>query len=484
MNLAGLVRHQARARPSKIAIEFSGQAITYHELWRCIANLAARLQRAGVVKGTRVGVSLADHPQHAASFFAVAGLGAVLVPLDHRWLPAERAQIIAAFGVTHCLHDEGAHEAQGVHNIACTPLGDARAGAEFLTAEGDDEDWLISLSSGSTGRPKGARVTHKQMHARFVTQWVSLGFSSGDRCALVTPLHFGAGRSFAMSVLASGATVIILPPPMKPPALVAAITRARATTTFLVPSLMRRLLALPGDDLLLPTLRGLVISGEAFFADEVDDFRRRLSPYLLGYYASSEGGGITVLQSDDFARHGDTVGQAVYGVELELVDDMNQRVHISEVGRVRYRGPGVTTRALDEDGEPIDLLEDWFYPGDLASMSRDGYLKLQGRAKDMIVRAGVNVYPSEIENAIAGYDGVTEVAVVGTPSASHGEQVIAFFTGTADASDLVEHCQKTLAPYKRPAEIHRLDVLPKTAAAKTDKAALREQVATHLPGAK
>ena len=342
-------------------------------------------------------------------------------------------------------------------------------------AGGGDADWLVSLSSGSTGRPKGALVSHRQMYERFVTQWVSLGFDTSDRFALVTPLHFGAGRSFAMSFLAAGATLCLLPPPMAPDELVRAVNECEATGVFLVPTLMRRLLSLPGRGPLFPGLRRLLISGEAFHAHEVSAFRTRLTPNLIGYYASSEGGGVSVLQPADFDAYGDTVGQAAFGVEVEIVDASGASVPAGDVGRLRYRGPGVTTRTLAEDGTPGAIEPGgWFYPGDLAAIDRAGFITLSGRATEVIVRAGVNVYPAQIESVLRGLAGVHEVAVIGVSSPSHGEDIVAYVHAEGlDADALRAWCSERLAPYKVPARFVLVDALPRTSAGKIDRRSLR-----------
>ena len=134
----------------------------------------------------------------------------------------------------------------------------------------------------------------------------------------------------------------------------------------------------------------------------------------------------------------------------------------------------MTRRTLDEDGRAHTRDDDdGFYPGDLASRDADGYIRLAGRSKDVIVRAGVNVYPAEIERVVAALDGVREVAVVGAPSVDRGETVHAFVAGDVTEDALQAHCEARLAPYKRPAAWHLVDALPRTAADKTDKNLLR-----------
>ncbi|MEY4375820.1 MAG: hypothetical protein RJB26_370, partial [Pseudomonadota bacterium] len=335
MNLAGLLRDNAARLPGKVAVDAPEGLHTYAAVWARTRALMQWLAAQGVRPGQRVAVALRDTTDHLLLHFAVAGLGAVWVPLDHRWSAAEKAAAVSAFAASHCIDTDppAALPDQSARD-------EATGGDDGLLTAGDDAPWLISLSSGSTGRPKGALVTHTQMRERFISQWATLGFSTADRFALVSPLCFGAGRSFGMAFLAVGGTVVLRPPPLAPEQLVAAVNAAGCTAVFLVPTLLRRLVTLPGEGPLFPGLRRLLVSGEPFFPSEVAQFRTRLTQNLIGYYASSEGGGISVLQPEEFLTHPDSVGRASFGVELELVDEEGRAVAAGETGMVRYRGPG------------------------------------------------------------------------------------------------------------------------------------------------
>jgi acyl-CoA synthetase (AMP-forming)/AMP-acid ligase II len=467
LNLASLLREASRRHPSRVAIDAPGTVLTYAAAWDRTAALMAWLRQRDVRCDDRVAVALRDGVDHLLLHYAVAGLGAVWVPLDHRWSAAERAAATSAFAARHL--------------IDADPPADLEPGATTI-AGGDDRPWLVSLSSGSTGRPKGALVTHAQMRERFVGQWATLGFSAADRFALVSPLCFGAGRSFGMSFLAAGGTIVLRPPPHTPEQLLRHLNESASTATFLVPTLLRRLDSLPGSSPLLPHLRRLLVSGETLTGVEAARFRDRLTPNLIGYYASSEGGGISVLQPSDFASHADTVGRASFGVEVELVDERGAPVPHGEPGLLRYRGPAVAREFLDENGQQIPGDPDgWFAPGDLATRDADGFIRLVGRARDTIVRAGVNVYPAEIERVLREHPSVAEVAVIGEASATHGESPVAFVAvrpgATADAGLLNAHCAERLAPYKRPARYVFLEQLPCAATGKMDKKALRALLA-------
>ena len=479
MNLASLIRSHARNRPDAIAVVQGDEQIDYAALWCRIEMAAHRLLELGVEPGDRVGLCLGDHITHLALHYAVAAVGAVILPIDHRWTAAEKQQVASAFNARLVLREADEAKVEGAQNeaVGCD-WGGSDSGAVPIAALDSQADstLMVSLSSGTTGQPKGALVTHGQMYERFVNQWVTLGLGSSDRFVSVTPLYFGAARSFCMGFLAAGATVILDPPPHKPAELAAAIAGSGANITFLVPTLMHRLLPLASEaELMFPDLDLLIFGGSIVHGEEALEMQARLTPHLASYYATSEGGGISVLHSLDIAQHGDTVGRPAFRVEVDVVDAHNKAVPQGETGRLRYRGPGVATAFLDEEGNlDANSGDGWFYPGDLASIDADGYVSLRGREKEMIIRGGVNVYPAELETALRTHPGITEAAVVGWPSPAMGEDVAAFVVGEPDirSDDLLEYCRTRLAPYKVPKEIFVVDEMPKTNFGKIKKADL------------
>lgn len=461
MNLAAVLRDNAREFPDKTAILFRDQEITYAELYAEVERLARLLLERGVGEGGRVGLSMAEHPLHLIAHFAVARLNAVIVPMDHRWTETEKRAAETAFNTVAVLTD--ADDLSANIDIALPALRTS------------DSDLLISLSSGTTGKPKGAIVTHGNLYERFVSQWNAIGYGGDDCFAILTPFYFGAGRSFGMSLLAAGGTVLIAPPPMKPPEIVAVLSRPEVTATFIPPTLLRRLfdLHVKGQAPLLPNLNYLIVSGEPLFADEAHEVIERICPNLVGYYASSEGGGISVLTAGEYAEYAATVGRPTYKTEVEIVDKNDTVLDVGAVGRLRYRGPGVATRYLDGDGnEHQAAVSGWFYPGDLAERLDSGHIALRGRDKDVIIRGGVNIYPAEIEAALLSRNDITEAAVMGVDDNARGQIVKAFVVTDADEDELRHWCATNLAPYKIPQEFIRLDVLPKRSSGKVDKKAL------------
>lgn len=475
MNLATVVRVNAANLGAKPAILYRDEVINYAGLWHSIEAVAAFLHDAGIGRGDRVGLAMKDHPLHVIAHFAVARLGAIILPIDHRWTGVEKQAAASAFDAALVLTDGDSIEQVRTRTLDGTALEYPTDNLPGISE--DNTDVLISLSSGTTGRPKGALVTHANLYERFVSQWVAIGYDSRDCFAILTPLFFGAGRSFAMSMLAAGGTIRLAPPPLKPPEILAVLRSPEVTATFLPPTLLRRLLPMyePGSPPLLANLNYLLASGEPLFADEARECIEKICPSLYSYYASSEGGGISVLNARDFDDYAATVGIPTFRTEVEIVDEADQSLSDGQVGRLRYRGPGVATRFLDSDGREHHSGEGgWFYPGDLAERLPSGHITLRGRDKDVIIRGGVNVYPAEIESTLITHPDIVEAAVFGRDDEARGQIVVACIVTkhALDAAALETWCRDKLAPYKVPQSFRFLESLPKRASGKVDKTAL------------
>jgi acyl-CoA synthetase (AMP-forming)/AMP-acid ligase II len=434
-----------------------------------VVDAAGWLAARGLRPGDVAGLWLKDTPLHLALIYGCARAGIVMLPLDWKWTPAEAERVARHFGARIVVTDPGA-PLLDVPTVAVETL--PRAAAAAFGAEADDL-LLLSLSSGTTGRPKGPAVSHRQFFRRFMTHWLHLGFTDADRFLCATPLYFGGGRTFAMSMLFTGATVVLASPAAD---LAPLVERERITCLFLVPTQLRRLMTL--DDAALAPLRDLRLlfsSGAPLTVAERHEIAGRLCPRFHEYYASTEGGGVSLLTPADLARRPDSVGRPVFGVEVEVVDDEDRPLPADAVGRIRYRGPGVATGYhLDPEASVERFRDGWFYPGDLAAIDADGFVCLRGRREDVIIRGGINLYPTEIEAVLTAHPAVLEAAIVPRASATLGEEVAAFVVPRAavNAEALMAWCAERLAPYKRPAVITLLAELPRNSAGKVLKARL------------
>ncbi|MBM3524666.1 MAG: long-chain fatty acid--CoA ligase, partial [Alphaproteobacteria bacterium] len=460
MNLADALSHHVRARPDRAAIVQGDRRILYRDLDGIVRRGAAHLDALGIGESDVVGIALRDSIDHLLALYMAARRGAIALPLDWRWTEAEKRAVAERFHAKLVLIEPGAAPLPGV---PCVPvdmdfqIGVAAAREDMAFPSQLDAPLLLSLSSGTTGRPKGPIVTHGQFLRRFWTHWIDLGLNARETYVSATPMYFGGGRTFSMSLLFSGGTVVLFPPPYEARDFAAEVAKRKATSAFLVPTLLRRLLDLSDEEAApLRAMRLLLSSGAPLHPEERRAIRRRLCPNFCEYYASTEGGGVSLLRPEDMDVHLDSVGRPVFGVEVAIFDDDFKPLPTGAVGRLGYRGPGVAT-GFHEDPEATREVfhEGWFFPGDLASVNAAGYVFLKGRRKDMIIRGGINIYPIEIEAALQSSPDVVEAAVVGWPSRDMGEEVAAFVVLRAEVEPeaLRALCASRLAPYKVPKSV-------------------------------
>ena len=470
MICSDLLRLHARGQPRHAAIVTPTERIDYATLDLIVDGLCAALAAQGVARGSLVGLSLHDDARHLAMLVALGRMGAVLLPLDRRWTVSESRDVATRFGAAMVITDR-----TDAPDWVAT-RDDWFAGSDIAYRDpevGDDSPMVLSLSSGTTGLPKGPRLTHRQFTNRFMVYWINMGLGSRDRFVVATPLFFGGGRTFALAMIHAGGTACLFPPPYEPETLVAFADATDATAMFLVPTLIRRLLGNDFGGLAFPKLRAMISSGAALYANEAQQARLVLTPNLYQYYASTEAGGITLLTPEDHDAKAGSVGKPCFAVSVEVVDDNHARVDADTIGHLRYRSPSSPSSYHTGDGSAA-FRDGWFYPGDLASFDADGFLYLRGRAKDMIIRGGVNIYPADIEQVLLDHQDVAEAAVIGFPSADLGEEIVAYVVCRAPVAESVLRaaCAERLARYKMPKRIIYIDVLPKNSAGKVLKAEL------------
>jgi acyl-CoA synthetase (AMP-forming)/AMP-acid ligase II len=474
MSISEVIRIHGRLRPDKDAIVERGRRISFRSLDRRLDGFCAAMAMLGIGRGDAVAVALGDTSEHLIALLGLARLGAVIVPIDHRWNTAEQQSVAKSFGARGILIEPQRPEAQPPW-IRVEPAWFREHDRAYFDPEiGPDTPLVLSLSSGTTGAPKGPCANHRQYENRFMVYWLNLGFSSYERYVSATPLYFGGGRGFAWAILFAGATVFLYPPPFEPHDLVAFVRDNDATAMFLVPTLARRILDLDLDSLAFPGMRCLISSGSALFADERRAIKARLTPNLYEMYSSSEGGAVSVLAPADLDTHPDSVGRPCFRVQVEVVDEDHCPVPRGETGRLRYHSPASPTSYFGGEVNAEAFRDGWYYPGDLAAITDDGFVYLRGRAKDMIIRGGVNIYPGDIEQVLMRSGKIKEVAVVGIPSRELGEEVAAFVVAaaTTDETELAAACKAQLASYKVPKHFVFLAELPRNNGGKVIKAEL------------
>ena len=477
MTLSLRLRQHARFAPTKPAIVERDRSIDYRTLDRMVDFTCARLLDQAIARGMLVGLTMRDGAVYLVVVLALARIGAILLPLDPRWTDAETAHVAHNFGAERILGDSAG---TGDDRI----LLDAGFFGESDTPHDDpqvtlDSPLLLSLSSGTTGMPKGPLVSQGKFIDRFMVYWIDLRLSAHDRFLTATPLYFGGGRGFALAMLYAGGTALLFCPPYAPQDVVEFARRERATAAFLVPTLLNRLLKIDAEPgWLLPDLDVLISSGSALYPAEHRAIRDRVCARLYQYYSSTEGGGCTLLTPEAFDDHPGSVGQPCFGVEVEIVDAAHKPLPPENVGQIRYRSAASADHYYRVDGAAA-FRDGFFYPGDLGEFDSDGFLYLRGRAKDMVIRGGVNIYPADVETVLLELAGVSAAAVFGVPSTEFGEDIAAAVVmANFDGDLLARHCAARLASFKVPRYFMDFGELPTKGVGKVDKAALVAQHAS------
>ena len=472
-NLSEPIQWHADTKGSETAIIFGDRRISYATLNLYINRYCAYLKKVGVVPGDIVGLDVGDTPEHVFLLFALTRMCAVILPLDVKWTFAEKSLVVTHFSAKLVITDSPNQPFAAGIGVSQLESQNQDKGHTWPIDHDLSVPFLISLSSGTTGRPKGPLINQEHFFRRFITHWVNLGLNSDSRLLINTPLYFGGGRTFAMSVLVSGGAIHLPEERLAAVDMAAYIQDKGVNSLFLVPTQLRRLLDLsnPGE-LLLGDLTLLLCSGAPLSPLERRRAVASLCPNFYEYYASTEGGGVSL--SGPLARdvHAESVGRPVFGVSVQIVDDDDRPLSTGRIGRLRYTGPGVAQGFLNDPDETRSHFSNgWFYPGDLAEIDQQGFIYLRGRAKDMIISGGINVYPNEIEDVIRGIEGIVDVAVVGIPDADLGERVVCAWVGVDGLGEEVvrDKCKERLASYKVPKQWSKRTNLPMNSSGKVLK---------------
>ena len=336
----------------------------------------------------------------------------------------------------------------------------------------------MTFTGGTTGRPKGAVVSHT---ARFVSAASTARehqVTARDVVGVVTPMFHAVGLMiwYQASILVGSTAVIFRR--WDPAEFIARTVRHRISSVFLVPVQVRDLLRSPAFDReRLASLRNIGVGGAPTPPGLIEECREAL-PHCgyTDHYGQSETGPLTILKPRDTGTHAGTVGQPAAGVDLRIVDPDGNPVPRGTIGEVVARGPFLMEGYFEDEEETARYFRDgWGWTGDLAVADAEGYIRLVGRSREVIISGGFNIYPSEVETALASHPAVEDCTVFGVPDERWGEAPVAYVVRGADisADKLIAHCESRLARYKRPREIVFVDTIPRTPSGKVQKPPLR-----------
>jgi acyl-CoA synthetase (AMP-forming)/AMP-acid ligase II len=476
---------------------------TYAELANRARRLAGGLSRTGIGRGDRVAVVSKNRCEFVELYFAAAEISAVLVPLNWRLKPDElRVQIgdasarvlIAESEFATALGDTAGDAARFAlgPSVPGWKSFDALEGPSLPPSDpfGESSEIVVQMyTSGTTGRAKGAMLSHANIVAMtqsWLTEMPLLPRS--DRFLQVTPLFHVGAMLMTMSCIASGARFRLLREFFPGPA-VEILGSERVTHALFVPSMIQWILSEPGVEMRRFEALRLIIYGAAPIPPDLLAHAMRVfrCDFLQGYGLTETTGVVTTLRPEDhrvddaerLRRRLASAGRAVSCCEVRVVDASGNEVATGEVGEVVARGDNVTPGYWRNDEATRESFRDgWFHTGDLATRDEDGFVTIVDRLKDMILVGGENVYPREIEDTLRTHEGVQDAAVIGIPHDVWGEEVLALVVTRpgvqSDPRALIRHCRERLARFKCPTRVEVVLEIPRNAAGKIQKRALRD----------
>lgn len=501
---ANLFAQLSQAWPSDPAAVFArltdGRHYTYGDLEQVTARFAAALVEMGVQPGDRVAAQVEKSIEAFMLYLATVRAGGVFLPLNTAYTPAEVEYFLTdaepalfvcspdkAEGLRPRADKAGSRlETMGVWRAGADPadlgsfFGQVPERASFQTVQRAPDDLATILyTSGTTGRSKGAMTTHQNLHSNALALVDCWRFTSADVLLHALPIFHTHGLfTSCNTILASGASMIWLP---RFDADEVIRWLPQATTMMGVPTFYVRLLDHPGFTRELVGHMRLFTSGSApLLAETHQRFSQRTGHAILERYGMTETQMNTSNPYDGDRRPG-TVGMPLPGVELKITEpETGREVAQGETGMIEVRGPNVfkgywrmpekTAEELRKDG--------FFITGDLGRIDADGYVHIVGRAKDLVISGGYNVYPKEIEDAIDALPGVRESAVIGVPHPDFGEAVVAVVVPEPGSGlteeQVVGGLSDKLARFKQPKRVFFAESLPRNTMGKVQKKDLRE----------
>lgn len=481
----------------------TGAAFTYAELDARATRLANCLRETfGVGVGDRLAVLSVNRTGILEAFFAAAKLTAVLVPLNYRLTATELNYIVGDCQPKVLIYERtfaavvGELRARGIVQQTVEFDGDAaRDGYEHLLTnasackvevEAFDPEMpaLIIYTSGTTGHPKGAVLSHRMLAWNSINTNLAWDIVSTDVTTVHAPLfHTGGFNVLTLPLLHIGASVVVMQG-FDAERVLEAIERHRCTIFFGVPTMFQLMLDAPRFATTdFSSVRYFISGGAPCPAPLIEAYQRRGVSFVQGYGLTEVGPNCFKLGLEDAVRKIGSIGFPTFHSAARIVDCEGADVARGEIGELWLRGGHVCSGYWRNDAATAEALRDgWFHTGDLARQDDEGYYYISGRAKDMIISGGENIYPAEVEAVLHAHPAVASAALFGLPDAKWGEVAVAavILRQETTSAELVEFCAARLARYKLPKQIFFVRELPLSASGKVLKRTLREYVEKNL----
>ncbi len=487
-------RHAAQS-PEKPCIHFAGELYTYADVQQRVTAFAGGLAAGGIQPGERVALFLENCPAFVFAYLGTWAAGGVVVLVNTQYRQTELRHILTDAGARFCVTDAAGREElaqlrDDLPALECiiVAAGDIfpgfAAGESAGHSPAADDLAVIGYTSGTTGRSKGAMLRHRNLLANIESVREAWRWTADDHLLLALPLFHTHGLMVGAHGVLTGGGTMTLHRRFDAPAIYDALCHADGLTLFFgVPTMYHRLITEAGTVPERPRPLRLYVSGSAPLAPQTfAAWAAVTGQTILERYGMTE----TIMNTTnpyDGERRPGTVGLPFPRQEARIVHVRTRDLlPDGDVGEIEVRGPHVFAgywNRPDATAESITA-DGWFATGDLGHRDADGYYTISGRAKELIISGGYNIYPREVEEVLAQCPGVAEVAVVGLPDAEFGEMVAAAVVRTdaaLTADALIAFCRDNLASFKKPRAVYFVDVLPRNALGKVQKHLVRALIA-------
>jgi long-chain acyl-CoA synthetase len=464
------------------AVRDDAVTLTYGELDHWSAAIAGQLAAQGFGEGSVLAVMLPNRVELVVAMLAAWRLGGIVTPVNPAFTAAEAEYQINDCDAHLVINESPDSPSAGHPTIHVDELVGPGPGPAPIELTKNHVALLI-YTSGSTGKPKGVMLDHANIDAMTTGVVEHMEITAQDHCLLILPLfHVNALMISTFSPFRVGAQTSIVGK-FSVSRFFEQVQKLRPTYFSSVPSILSMLVALPDD--VQPDTSSLRFAacGAAPLSEELmTRAQERFGIVIVEGYGLTEATCVSALNPLHGPRKLGTVGPAMKGQRIEIISPTGQFLPRGERGEVVISGPELMRGYLGgPEATAATIVDGWLRTGDVGILDEDGYLRVVGRIKDMIIRGGENIYPKEIESVLTAFDGVLDAAVVGRPHEVLGEVPVAYvqaYPGAVlDVESLAAHCRHNLAKMKVPEAITVVDELPKNPVGKPDKPALRSMAA-------
>jgi long-chain acyl-CoA synthetase len=504
MNLVTLGEERLRTMGDKLAYVFEGGQFHTYRLDEMARRFASGLKSLGIGKGDHVVVSMPNSPEVFTCFQAIWRIGAVIVPIMFLLGENETRYILDHSDAKAVITSK---ELLGKIENACRGLahikqlivlgGEDKAGQidfHALLNRSEPEPGyeemapndvaLMIYTSGTTGQPKGVMLSHNNLYQNAIATWQASEADKPDRTILCLPL----AHSFGVVVMNSGfcspfkESFGVLMSWFDPEAVFRLIEKYRATQFIGVPTMYQILLNHPAADQYdTSSLERCAISAAPVTEELYRSFTAKFNCDMYEGYGLTEASPAVAVERRSMPRKMGSTGIPMPGVEVKIVDHQDNQLPAGQQGEIVVKGPNVMLGYYKRPAETAETLRGgWLHTGDVGYRDEDGYLFITDRTKDMIIKGGYNIYPSEVEGCLEAHPGVGEVSVIGIADEKYGEEIVAFIVKTPGQQlaeeALIEFAKSKMTPFKAPSRVRFVDGLPKSLVGKVLKKELRKMI--------